>query len=80
MESMKELSLREMEEVSGGSGGSPNTLPPKQGFFPYRIQRGDTLRSIARRFGTTAERLESINPTIHNINDITAGYYIYVPE
>ena len=74
-----ELNLEEMEEVSGGRGGSPKKLPPKSGFQVYRIQSGDTLGKIARRYGTTAQYLKSINPTIHDINDITDGYYIYVP-
>ena len=39
----------------------------------------DELGRIARRYGVTAEYLKAINPTIYNINDITAGYYIYVP-
>lgn len=79
MDTMKEMNVNEMAEVTGGTGGSPRYLPPKAGCLCYQIQRGDTLGKIARRYGTTAEYLKSINPTIHNINDITAGYYIYVP-
>ena len=74
-----ELNLEEMEEVSGGRGGSPKKLPSKRGMKVYRIQSGDTLSRIAGRYGTTAEYLKKINPTIHDINDITAGFYIYVP-
>ena len=54
-------------------------LPEKPGFKVYRIKSHDTLSKIAGRHGTTAEYLKSINSTIHNINDITAGFYIYVP-
>ena len=79
MDNMNELNLNEMEEVVGGRGGSPTKLPKKKGFAVYRIQSGDCLSRIARRYGTTAEYLKAINPTITNINDITAGYYIYVP-
>ena len=46
----------------------------------YVVKAGDSLYALARRFGTTAERLKAINSTIHNVNDITAGYYIYVPD
>ena len=79
MSIMNELNLNEMEAVTGGTGGSPRQLPPRQGFFCYQIKRGDTLGRIARRYGTTENHLKSINPTIHDINDITAGFYIYVP-
>lgn len=79
MDNMKELNLNEMEEVAGGRGGSPTKLPPKPGFNVYKIKSHDTLSKIAGRYGTTAQYLKSINPTITNINDITAGFYIYVP-
>ena len=65
--------------VVGGAGGSPHPLPDKSGCIVYRIARGDTLGKIARRYGTTAERIKAVNTTVHNVNDITAGYYIYIP-
>ena len=80
MDNIRELSMEEMDTVFGGAGGSPKVLPPKAGCKVYRIQSGDTLGKIARRCGTTAEQLKAINSTIHNVNDITAGYYIYVPD
>ena len=80
MANIRELSMEEMDTVFGGAGGSPRVLPERTGCTVYQIQRGDTLPKIARRFGTTAERLKAINSTIHNVNDITAGYYIYVPD
>lgn len=76
----RELTLNEMEKIVGGTGGSCRPLPDKEGFLVYQIRRGDTLGKIARRYNTTAEYLKSINPTIDNINDITPGYYIYVPQ
>ena len=76
---MKELNMNEMDMVVGGRGGSPTMLPERHGFQVYRIKSGDCLSKIAGRYGTTADYLKSINSTIHNINDITAGYYIYVP-
>ena len=75
----KELALSEMEEAVGGRGGSPKELPYKAGYEVYRIKTGDNLTKIARRYNTTAEHLKEINATIRNINDITPGYYIYVP-
>ena len=80
MENNSELNLNDLENVSGGTGGSKNPLPPKAGCFVYWIQRGDTLSKIARRFGTTVAAIKAVNPTIHNVNDITADYYIYIPE
>ena len=75
----KELNLNELENATGGTGGSSRPLRPTAYYDVYQIRRGDTLSKIARRYGVTAEYLKSINPTIYNINDITAGYYIYVP-
>ena len=37
MESMKELSLSEMEGISGGSGGYPDYPPEKDGLRIYQI-------------------------------------------
>ncbi len=76
---MKELNQNEMEMINGGQGGSPTRLPDNPGFRVYRIQNGDCLSRLAGRPGTTVEYLKRINPTIHNVNDITAGYYIYLP-
>ena len=76
----RELTLNEMEKIVGGTGGSRRPLPERNGLYVYQIQRGDTLGKIARRFNTDAEYLKSINHTIDNINDITPGYYIYVPQ
>lgn len=44
----------------------------------YTIQRGDTLGSIATRFGTTSQSIAQRNG-IANINFIYAGQYICVP-
>lgn len=76
---IRELSMDEMNNVVGGSGGSPRPLPDKSGCIVYQIVKGDTLGKIARRYGTTAERIKAVNTTIHNLNDITAGYFIYIP-
>ena len=75
-----EMNLNEMEAVTGGKGGSPTKLPEKKGFIVYRIQSGDCLSKIAPAFNTTTNYLMAINPTITNKNDITAGYYMYVPK
>ena len=75
-----ELNMNEMEAVTGGKGGSPTPLSPTAQFDVYRIESGATLTRIANRFNTTVNYLMAINPTITNKNDITAGYYMYVPK
>ena len=74
-----ELKPEEIESVCGGRGGSPTILPPKPGLEVYQIKSHDTLSKIARAYDTTAAYLMSINPSITNEHDITAGFYIYVP-
>lgn len=75
-----ELNLNEMETVTGGKGGSPTPLAPTKEFDVYKIEYGTTLTRIANKFKTTIAYLMAINPTITNKNDITAGYYMYVPK
>lgn len=79
MDTKNELNLNEMAEVTGGRGGSPTRLPDVQGLKVYQIQSHDTLTKIAHRFHTTVDYLMRINSTIKNRDDITAGYYMYVP-
>ena len=76
---MNELNQNEMAQVVGGRGGSPTRLPEKAGLEVYKIQSGDTLGRIAARYGTTANHLKRINPSLDNTNIIVTGYYIYVP-
>ena len=81
MDTMKELALNEMEDVTGGKNEGGYTRKPrgKRGCRIYRIQSGDTLIRIARRNSTTADHLMVINPQLVNRNFIVAGCYIYVP-
>jgi LysM repeat protein len=44
----------------------------------YTVQRGDTLRIIANRYGTTVYNLQLLNPQIWNPNWIYAGMVIRV--
>ncbi|MEJ2301908.1 MAG: LysM peptidoglycan-binding domain-containing protein [Anaerolineales bacterium] len=46
---------------------------------PYTIQSGDTLGSIALRFGTTVNALLRANPQITNANQLVPGDQIYIP-
>src|SRR5687768_14667194 len=43
------------------------------GYFIYIVARGDTLRIIASRFGTTVDALLAANPEITNANVIYEG-------
>jgi LysM repeat protein len=45
----------------------------------YTIQSGDTLSSIALRFGTSTDALIRANPQISNPNALTPGQQIYIP-
>jgi peptidoglycan endopeptidase LytE len=47
-------------------------------FFIYIIARGDTLRSLASRFGTTVDALRAANPDITNVNVIYEGQHLKV--
>ncbi|MBQ8136634.1 MAG: LysM peptidoglycan-binding domain-containing protein [Clostridia bacterium] len=74
-----ELNVNELEEAVGGSGGSPRMLPEKDHYVVYKIRKGDTLSFLAYDNRCTVADLMRANPTIKNRNDITAGYYIYLP-
>jgi len=45
----------------------------------YIVQRGDTLSSIARRFGTTVQALLEANPTLTDRNTVYAGQRLVIP-
>ena len=74
-----ELKPEELEGVVGGLGGSPHPLPPKPGCDVYKIKRHDTFRKVARAYEITVDKLRSMNPTLRNEIELTAGFYIYVP-
>lgn len=57
-------------------GGTPPPTPPPSGV--YIVQPGDTLWSIARRFGTTVEAIAWVNGII-NPNYIYVGQRLIIP-
>ena len=81
MENVAEISLDEMEQVSGGrnEGGYERKPKEKKNCFIYRIQRGDKLGVIARNNHTTVDAIMRVNPELKNSNFIVAGCYIYIP-
>jgi LysM repeat protein len=50
------------------------------GYNTYIVMRGDTLRSLANRFGTSIDVLASLNKAITNINVIYEGQRLVVPS
>jgi LysM repeat protein len=60
--------------VSIPAGGAPVS-----GSKSHTVQRGDTLASIARHYGTTVTVLLRANPEITNANLISVGQVIYLP-
>jgi LysM repeat protein len=50
------------------------------GYDTYIVARGDTLKSLANRFGTTVDVLLSLNRSISNVNLIYEGQRLFVPS
>jgi LysM repeat protein len=57
----------------------PTTAPSTGGTVTYIVQRGDTLYSIARRYGTTVEAIAVANG-IANPNLIRVGQTLAIPS
>ena len=71
---------------SGTPGGTPTATPtpassptptPSE-FTEYAVQQGDTLSTIAQRFGTTADELARING-LTNPNTLDIGQKLKIP-
>jgi LysM repeat protein len=50
------------------------------GYDTYIVARGDTLKSLANRFGTSVDILLSLNKSISNVNLIYEGQRLVVPS
>jgi LysM repeat protein len=61
------------------SGRAVPVPPPSDG-ATYYVQKGDTLRIIAKKYGTTVDALLKLNPQITNQNLIYVGQAIAVPS
>jgi LysM repeat protein len=57
----------------------PPGNPPPAGGQTYYAVRGDTLRKIAAKFGTTVDAILRVNPQITNPNVIYVGQAITIP-
>jgi len=60
-------------------GNPPPSNPPPSGSQIYYAVKGDTLRKIAAKFGTTVDELLRLNPQITNPNLVYVGQRINVP-
>jgi peptidoglycan endopeptidase LytE len=59
----------------------PGTILPGSGSTDtYVIKRGDTLTSLAKRFGTTVDKLLELNTEITNPSRIYEGQRLQVPK
>jgi len=56
----------------------PSPTPQPSQFTEYTVQQGDTLSSIAQRFGTTADELARING-LTNPNTLDIGQKLKIP-
>jgi LysM repeat protein len=76
--------VTETEEITvviavRGAEVPPEECPPGTIAQTYVIQKGDTLSSIARRFGVTVQEIMAVNPQITNPNIIFVGRTINIP-
>ena len=66
--------------VIKGTATPPPTPPaPPPGGKTYTVQKGDTLRKIAEKYGSTWQEILKINPQIKNANLIYVGQIINLP-
>jgi LysM repeat protein len=61
-----------------GAPAPTTVLDPGTG-LDYTVKKGDTLSSIARKYGTTVQALLAANPQITNANLIRVGQFIRIP-
>ena len=59
METRKELTLNEMDRISGGAGDTSGE--ERSWSLYYTVQKGDTLSLLARRYRTTEEEIMAKN-------------------
>lgn len=57
----------------------PRRQPCPAGSFPYTIQAGDTFSRLARRFNTTVQSIQALNPGV-DPNNLQVGQVICIPR
>ena len=70
--------IYEGQRLNVNQGIVPPPPPPPSG-QTYYVQRGDTLKIIAARFGTTVDTILKLNPKITNPNLIYVGQVLRIP-
>ena len=58
--------------------GIADASSPSGGGFWYLVKRGDTLASIAAKFGVTVDGIAAVNG-LKSVNRIYAGTYLWIP-
>lgn len=53
--------------------------PPPSGGQSYTVQKGDTMKKVAERFGVSLDVLIKANPQVTNINLIYVGQKLNIP-
>ena len=79
---MNELTMNEMDEVSGGrvaAGGLKNKPGEKAGYILHKITANDTVWGLAKRYGVTMNAIVKANPSIKNPRLIRTNYWLYIP-
>jgi peptidoglycan endopeptidase LytE len=59
---------------------TPSPTPAPTTGSIYTVQKGDTLRILAARFGTTVDDLVRLNPNITDPNKIYVGQKLSMPD
>ncbi len=75
--------LSDLEKIRQSNTAAPaptTSSEPEKKYEDYTIQYGDTLTSIARKFGTTIEKILDANPYITNRNKIYSGKTLQIPK
>lgn len=73
-------SINNIKDVDKIYAGNTLKIPTNNSsYIEYKIKRGDTLSEIAKKYGTTVKKLQSING-IKNANKIYAGDTIKIPK
>ena len=57
---------------------SASAAPSQSAGFWFKVKSGDTLASIARKFGVSVDGLAAVNGLV-SINRIWAGTYLWIP-
>jgi LysM repeat protein len=64
--------------TSAPSGSESPPSSPEEGYIWHTVQRGETLSSIAQRYGTTSQAIAKANGIV-NPNQIYAGQKLKIP-